>query len=351
MLVQPRLEVRVPQEGFLGSDAAHDSPKVGVVCRHAQVLVLLVVRLQLRPHVLLQVRDAFVVDEAVLVQPRLEVRVPKEGLFAPDSVHDAPKVGVAVGHAQVLVLLVVRLQLRPHVLLQVRGAFVVDEAVLVQPRLEVRVPKEGLLGSDAAHDIPKVGVALRHAQVLVLLVVRLQLRPHVLLQVRDAFVVDEAVLVQPRLEVRVPQEGFLGSDAAHDSPKVGVVCRHAQVLVLLVVRLQLRPHVLLQVRDAFVVDEAVLVQPRLEVRVPQEGFLGSDAAHDSPKVGVVCRHAQVLVLLVVRLQLRPHVLLQVRDAFVVDEAVLVQPRLEVRVPQEAVLGPDMVHDISKVGVI
>ena len=73
--------------------------------------------------------------------------------------------------------------------------------------------------------------------------------------------------------------------------------------------------------------------------------------HDISKVGVVCRHAKVLVLLVVRLEFRPHVLLQVRRAFVVDEAVLVQPRLEVRVPQEAVLGPDMVHDISKVGVI
>jgi hypothetical protein len=76
----------------------------------------------------------------------------------------------------------------------------------------------------------------------------------------------EAVLVQPRLEVRVPQEVFLGPDVLHDVSKVGVVSRHAQVLVLLVVRPELWPHVLLQVRHAFVVDEAVLVQPRLDAR-------------------------------------------------------------------------------------
>ena len=116
----------------------------------------------------------------------------------------------------------------------------------------------------------------------------------------------EAMVVQPRLEVRVRQEAFLVPDAVHDRPKLGVALWHAQVLVLLVVRLELRPHLLLQVRHGCVVDEAALVQPRLEVRVPQEVFLGPDAVHGRPKLGVSLWHAQVLVLLVVRLELRPH---------------------------------------------
>ena len=52
--------------------------------------------------------------------------------------------------------------------------------------------------------------------------------------------------------------------------------------------------------------EAMVTEPRLEVRVPQEVFLGPDAVHGRPKLGVSLWHAQVLVLLVVRLELRPH---------------------------------------------
>ena len=116
------------------------------------------------------------------------------------------------------------------------------------------------------------------------------------------------MLVQPRLEVRVPQEAFLGPDAVHDRPKVGVALRRVRVPVLRVVLPELGPHLLLHVRPACVIDEAVLVQPRLEVRVPQEAFPGPDVVHDRPKGGVVPRRVRVPVLRVVRLELGQHLL-------------------------------------------
>ena len=51
-----------------------------------------------------------------------------------------------------------------------RGVYRVHlEAMVMEPRPEVCVRQEAVSGPDVVHDLPKVGVALRHAQVPVLL--------------------------------------------------------------------------------------------------------------------------------------------------------------------------------------